>query len=95
MATIQVDRNLFGLLVDRWAQADLEVHAYRQVVRRAEQEHPDAAKVFHLLLDFARNDQNARNMEIDSEMGTAWTVQDDEAFLRLLEFALCRSQSDQ
>jgi hypothetical protein len=83
-----MDRNLLGLLVDRWAQLDLEVRAYHAVVHELTQTNSEAKAFFDLNFELAKNEVQADQMEIDRMMREAWSVKDDESFLAALAHVL-------
>jgi hypothetical protein len=95
MPLIQVDRDLFRRLVDRYYKLEIEHRGFRAMF--------DAAKANNLALSnemeatYQRITDSLRNdwIELDSELGDAWAIEDDDAFLRVLSQFLSDRESGQ
>jgi hypothetical protein len=84
MPLITIDRDWFGLLVDRYYKLEIEHRGFRVVIDDFKARNSafanDIEGVFQMKTDALRNDW----IEADSQLNSAWAVEDDDEYLRVL-----------
>jgi len=97
MPQITMDSNLFRRLVDRYYKLEIEHRGFRALLEETKRLNPQNAKdieaLYQIATDALRNDPIW--IEFDSEFGRAWAVEDDDAFLAVLDRFLSHRETGQ
>ena len=95
MPLIQVDRDWFGRLTDRYFELELQMRAYRALLIEVSRANPELAKRFENRHQVAIDQEAVRLMNEQGAMTDAWVAEDDETFLQLLSQFLSERASGQ
>jgi hypothetical protein len=94
---ITIDRKLFQRLVDRYYKLEIEHRSFRAMLDETKRRNPQNARDiearYQMLTDSLRNDPFW--IESEAESADAWAVEDDDAFLAVLDRFLSHRESGQ
>jgi hypothetical protein len=90
MPLIKIDRNWFGRLTDRYYTLEVEHRVLLAMLDHVKTQNPAIANQLDVLQEITTDSVRNEWIEEHSQLGSAWAVEDDDAFLRVLAQFLSR-----